>query len=68
MRATTERADVAYFELDEAARHMRVSIETLKRAIYAGQLLAKKTGKNGGGKYLIRSTDLDAWFDGLADA
>lgn len=57
-----------YFTREEAADELRVSVETVKRAIYAGELRAKKTGKNGGGKYLIRRVDLDAWFDGLADA
>ena len=65
MTATTE---VTYFKLNEAAEHMRVSVETLKRAIYSGALVAKKSGANGGGVHLIRSTDLDAWFDGLIDA
>lgn len=61
----------AYLTLDEAADYLRVSIPTLKRAIYSdgpNRLVAKKTGVNGGGKYLIRVSDLDAWFDGLVDA
>lgn len=61
----------AYLTLDEAAEYLRLSISTVKRAIYSDgpdRLPAKKTGSGGGGKYLIRVTDLDAWFDGLADA
>jgi len=58
----------AYLTLDEAAEYLRVSVPTVKRAIYAGNLRAKKSGAGGGGKYLIRVTELDAWFDGLVDA
>lgn len=58
----------AYFTLDEAADRMRVSKDTIERAIRAQNLRAKKTGANGGGKYLVRATDLDTWFDGLVDA
>lgn len=57
-----------YFSLEEAAAHMRLSQETIERAIRAQNLKAKKTGPNGGGKYLIREADLDAWFDGRVDA
>lgn len=57
-----------YFTLDEAADRMRVSADTIKRAIHAQKLKARKTGPNGGGRYLVSATDLDAWFDGLIDA
>lgn len=60
-----------YLTLDEAADYLRVSVPTIKRAIYStgpNRLVAKKTGAGGGGKYLIRVSDLDAWFDGLVDA
>lgn len=60
-------APSAYFTREEAAERMRVSVETIKRAIYAGTLRAKKTGSGGGGKYLISAADLDAWFEGLVD-
>ena len=59
---------VRYFTLDEAAQYMRVSQDTIERAIRAQKLRAKKTGPNGGGKYLVSAADLDAWFDGLVDA
>ena len=58
----------AYFTLDEAAQHVRLSPESLKRAIYSGALRAKKTGANGGGKYVLRDADLDEWFEQLEDA
>lgn len=58
----------AYYTLDEAAERMRVSADTIKRAIHSQKLRAKKTGPNGGGKYSIKDADLDAWFDGLVDA
>lgn len=57
-----------YFTLDEAAEHMRVSKDTIERAIRAQKLRAKKTGKNGGGRYLVAASALDAWFDTLVDA
>lgn len=57
-----------YFTLDEAADRMRVSKDTIERAIRAQNLRAKKTGANGGGKYLVSASDLDDWFDGLVDA
>lgn len=52
----------------EAAESCGVAPDTIRRAIKSGALRAKRTGKNGGGKDLIRVTDLDAWFDGLEDA
>lgn len=57
-----------YFNLEQAADRMQVSEDTILRAIRGQKLRAKKTGPNGGGKYLIASADLDAWFDGLVDA
>ena len=57
-----------YFTLSEAARYLRSSQETVKRAIYGGRLPAKKSGVNGGGKILISRTALDAFFDEMADA
>ncbi|WP_459982628.1 helix-turn-helix domain-containing protein [Nocardioides sp. AN3] len=57
-----------YYTLAEASDRMKVSPETLKRAIYAGRLRGKKTGDNGGGNYLFSDSALDAWFDGLMDA
>lgn len=45
-----------------------VSIDTITRAINSGRLRAKRTGDNGGGKYLIAMDALREWFDGLDDA
>lgn len=67
MIATTTAPRV-YLTREEAADVMGVSISTIKRAIYVGTLKAKRTGENGGGKYLIRREALDEWFDGLVDA
>lgn len=53
---------------DEAAEYMGVSESTIKRAIYVGKLKAKRSGENGGGKYLIRKSALHDWFDSLVDA
>lgn len=59
---------VTYYTLAEAADRMKVSKDTLQRAVYAGKLRGKKTGKNGGGYFRFSSTDLDAWFEGLKNA
>lgn len=53
---------------DEAAEAMGVSKDTITRAVNAGDLRAKRTGENGGGKYLISAAALVAWFDKLQDA
>ena len=56
-----------YFTREEAAEETRTSVDTIKRAIHAGKLRAKRTGENGGGKYLISRKALDDWFEGLID-
>lgn len=53
---------------DQAAEACNVSVDTIRRAINKGTLRAKKTGDNGGGKYLISSGALDDWFEQLEDA
>ena len=57
-----------FFTREEAADECRVSVETIKRAINSGRMRAKRTGENGGGKYLISADQLHEWFDGLEDA
>ena len=61
-----------FLDRKAAAKTAGVSVETIARAIAAGTLRAKRTGKNkdgdGVGKYLIRRADLEAWFETLADA
>lgn len=52
-----------YYTLNEAAEKVRLSRDTLKRAIYDGSLKAKKRGR-----IVIRDSDLDAWFEGLPAA
>lgn len=61
-------SDQAYFTRQEAAAYLRISVESVKNAIQAGRLRAKKTGSGGGGRVLIARADLDAWFDEMADA
>lgn len=51
----------------EAAQSAGVSLDTIERAIKSGRLRAKRTGPNGG-RYLISTAALQAWFDGLEDA
>lgn len=57
---------------EEAADSVGVSFDTIRRAINAGALKAKRTSKdadgNPTGKYLVRVRDLEEWFDGLVDA
>lgn len=45
-----------------------VSDDTLIAAVKAGQLRAKRSGPNGGGRYLFKIEWLDAWAEGLIDA
>lgn len=57
---------------EEAAASCGVSLNTVKRAIAAGHLRAKRSGVNDkgdpAGKYLITPEALREWLDGLADA
>ena len=53
---------------EEAAKAMGVSLDTIRRAINGGTLRAKRTGAEGGGKYLISADQLKDWFDTLQDA
>lgn len=57
-----------YLSLAEAATEVRLSKDTLRSAIYLGSLRAKKSGAGGGGRFIIRRADLDAWFESLPDA
>jgi len=52
---------------EAAAEVMSVSVDTIKRAINKGALRAKRTGDDGGGKYLISREALKDWFEGLRD-
>lgn len=65
---SVQPAEQAYFTREEAAEFLRVSKDSIKRAINSGALRAKRTGPNGGGPYLISRAALDAWFEGLIDA
>ena len=58
----------SFFTRDEAASEVRVSSKTIERAVASGRLRAKRTGENGGGKYLISRAALEEWFEGLVDA
>lgn len=60
---------------EEAAAAVGLSEDTIKKAINSGHLRAKRSGRvgddpdaDGAGKYLIKHSELEAWFDGLADA
>jgi hypothetical protein len=55
-----------------AAEATGVSEKTIRAAINAGHLKAKRQSRNGAGegvgKYLVKVTDLETWVDGLVDA
>lgn len=53
---------------EQAAQTANVSLDTIRRAINSGKLRAKRTGKGGGGKYLISVQALEDWFSELEDA
>lgn len=57
-----------YVTRAKAAEMCSVSEDTIRRALNSGQLRAKRTGKGGGGRYLIAVSALEDWFEGLADA
>ena len=62
---TTREAERVYTTA-QAAEVKAVSEKTITRAIKATDngLAAKRVGRG----YRIKASDLDAWFDGLADA
>lgn len=59
-------------DLVAAAEACGVKERTIRDAIRAGKLRAKRSARNakgdGVGKYLIAPEDLKAWFEGLPDA
>lgn len=56
------------YKIPEAAALYGVSPDTIKRAIAAGKLRAKRSGPSGGGHHLIGDAALEEWFEGLVDA
>lgn len=65
-------SDPLFLDRKTAAKTAGVSVDLITQAINKGTLKAKRSGANkdgeGVGKYLIRRSDLDDWFDGLVDA
>lgn len=57
-----------YMTLAETAEFVRLSRSSVKAAIAKGDLKAKKSGKGGGGRVLVRQSDAIAWVDGWVDA
>ena len=68
MTAPTKVVPTLYLTLDEAATAVGVSADLLVGAVKIGTLRAKRTGPNGGGRYLFRVSDLEEWYEGLEDA
>lgn len=60
------------YDKREAAEACGVSEDTIKKAIAAGHLRAKRSARDsdgdGVGKYLITRAALEAWLESLADA
>jgi excisionase family DNA binding protein len=67
-KATSVQAEQLFFTYRSAAALCDVSEDVLKDAVRAGRLRGKRTGENGGGLYLFRKVDLEAWFSQLVDA
>lgn len=57
-----------FFTRAEAAEACRVSEDVIAAAIHSGKLRAKRTGANGGGKFLLSPDALRDWFESLIDA
>lgn len=57
-----------FFTREEAAQAIGLGVDTVSKAINAGTLRAKRSGRDGGGKYLISQQALHEWFDQLEDA
>jgi len=53
--------------LRQAAEATGVGPDTLRAAVAAGTLRAKRTGERGGGLYLFTPEALSAWLESLAD-
>lgn len=57
-----------YINTQQAELLYGVSDDTLISAVKVGKLRAKRTGANGGGRYLFTIASLDAWVEALEDA
>lgn len=57
-----------FYDFRAAAAKCGISEDVLKEAVRAGRLRGKRTGVNGGGKYLFSRRQLEEWFEGLIDA
>lgn len=57
-----------YVNTQTAEQLVGVDGDTLIAAVKAGKLRAKRTGANGGGRYLFKLAWLEEWADGLVDA
>lgn len=57
-----------YYTRKEAAEVLRMSEDSVRRAINSGRLKAKATGVNGGGKTLISAKAISDYFDSMEDA
>lgn len=55
-------------DVDEAAESCAVKRDTVMRAIRSGRLRARRSGEGGGGKYLVRVVDLEAWIESMPSA
>lgn len=63
----TDTSNPMFLDVKTAAKVTCLGVDTIKRAIRAGDLRAKRSGERGG-KFLISPAALQSWFDGLEDA
>lgn len=67
MATQPESAEPKAYSMRGASAAYNVSTKTLQRAIYSGQLKAKKLSPTGKSKYLIDAKSLAAWYESLTD-
>lgn len=68
MTAAATSPTKLFLTLAEAAEATGLSTRTLREAVNAGKLKAKRTGEDGTGRFLFRVAHLESWFDALEDA
>lgn len=68
---TTSTVRRLALDIPEAAAVCSVTAQVIRAAIHSGALKAKRQSRNkdgdGVGKYLITTSALEAWLDGLPD-
>lgn len=63
-----DMSETLFFTREQAAEATNTSVDTIRAAINAGTLRAKRLGEARNAKYLISREALRDWFDQLDDA